>query len=715
MSRFGWGDNGDALHESLVTLAAAHGDDPRDEDWVPEATQKKRVKHLQAHPKFYVKGPDVGSKSTWTQRRHRKLLTGQTNLDNFIQKTSAEHAGDKLHTEQRVPNLVPIHCESITPPPLSFNTPSPNVQKRKEKSPDERVERGSVAEDSGAEVDEDIEGWEEDVSETVRPHDRDNIRGWAELRTQIKEDLKKKHSKMCLSEINQLMILRNFATLCLKGHGRIASSNEIAKQWHEQVDGSSNHFACRIRSLARHYQIFEQLPIEACGGSKNVRSLLKDETVKIAACTWLTEQRIGSVTPQAFCHALNSTVLPFINISQSKPLSERTTRGWLVKLGWTWTTLRKGVYMDGHEREDVVKYRNDIFLPAMAKFEKRMIRFEGPQLKWVEPTLLPGECILIAEFHDESCCQQNEFKTSAWVQKGEQILQKKGQGRLIHISDFIEEVNGCLVSFNNDGMVEKSACKVIFPGANGDPYWDCAQLIEQVKSAAIPTLEAAHPRCQALFIFDQSLAHAALPPDALKAFEMNKSNGGKQRRQKDTIIPDLNPTPEYHGILQRMTTDSGQQKGLEQTLKERGFNVSGLKAKCSPVCPFESQRCCMARLLSQQDDFINQISMLKTIIKEAGHECIFLPKFHCELNPIEMVLYRQVPKKSFEDVKKAAFEALDSCPVDVIRWFINRAWRFMSAYRIGLTGKAAAWAVRKQKGHRTVSQAAMMHLDAILS
>jgi len=29
--------------------------------------------------------------------------------------------------------------------------------------------------------------------------------------------------------------------------------------------------------------------------------------------------------------------------------------------------------------------------------------------------------------------------------------------------------------------------------------------------------------------------------------------------------------------------------------------------------------------------------MLETLIKDTGHECIFLPKFHCELNPIEMV------------------------------------------------------------------------------
>jgi hypothetical protein len=76
--------------------------------------------------------------------------------------------------------------------------------------------------------------------------------------------------------------------------------------------------------------------------------------------------------------------------------------------------------------------------------------------------------------------------------------------------------------------------------------------------------------------------------------------------------------------------------------------------------------------------------------------------------------YRQVPKKTFADAKAAAISALDSCPIEVIRRFVNRAWRFMSAYRLGLKGKAAAWAVRKQKGHRTCSQSAMMHLEAVL-
>ena len=45
----------------------------------------------------------------------------------------------------------------------------------------------------------------------------------------------------------------------------------------------------------------------------------------------------------------------------------------------------------------------------------------------------------------------------------------------------------------------------------------------------------------------------------------------------------------------------------------------------------------MARILGQQDDFANQPTMLETVIRAAGHEIVFLPKFHCELNPIEMV------------------------------------------------------------------------------
>uniref|UniRef100_A0A0W0FNV9 Tc1-like transposase DDE domain-containing protein n=1 Tax=Moniliophthora roreri TaxID=221103 RepID=A0A0W0FNV9_MONRR len=267
---------------------------------------------------------------------------------------------------------------------------------------------------------------------------------------------------------------------------------------------------------------------------------------------------------------------------------------------------------------------------------------------------------------------------------------KKSHGQLIHDSDFINEIDGHLVVWNSDGTVKSEAWEIIYPGSNGDAWWDHEQLLKQIDKA-IKVFEEAHPDCQALFVFDQSSAHAALGPDALHAFDMNKSNG------------DSNPDPRFRGKAQKMMTETGEAKELQQVLEEQGFNVKKMCAKCKP------------------DDFTNQKSLLEIKIEQAGHYCIFLPKFHCELNPIEMYWswvkyrYREIPKKNFQEAKDAMLECLDACPTEVIWRFVNWSWRFMDAYWKGLTGKAAAWAVKKQRGHCTVSASAYMALEAVLN
>lgn len=50
----------------------------------------------------------------------------------------------------------------------------------------------------------------------------------------------------------------------------------------------------------------------------------------------------------------------------------------------------------------------------------------------------------------------------------------------------------------------------------------------------------------------------------------------------------------------------------------------------------DSPHCCMQRVLSRQKDFCSEKPMIQIFIEEAGHRCFFLPKFHCEFNPIEM-------------------------------------------------------------------------------
>jgi len=74
-----------------------------------------------------------------------------------------------------------------------------------------------------------------------------------------------------------------------------------------------------------------------------------------------------------------------------------------------------------------------------------------------------------------------------------------------------------------------------------------------------------------------------------------------------------------------------------------------------------------------------------------------------------------VEKKTFNDAKEVAQRFLKECPKEVIQRFINRSWRFISAYRKGLTGAAAAWAVRKQKQHQAINQRVMMAIDVLMN
>jgi len=207
-----------------------------------------------------------------------------------------------------------------------------------------------------------------------------------------------------------------------------------------------------------------------------------------------------------------------------------------------------------------------------------------------------------------------------------------------------------------------------------------------VKSV-IALFERMYPNAIAEFIFDQSSAHGAYAKDALNAKEMNVKPGGKQRKMHDTYIPFDNPNPDLRGQPQSMVFPSnllpdhpdyqfrGQPKGMQSVLEERGLipmlraaNGGQAVGECR-ICKLsrEAQEqlhrdalaaaegndgpseghantaqepkltiCCMRKMLANQQDFKDEKPLLQIILEESGHRCWFLPKFHCELNPIEM-------------------------------------------------------------------------------
>ena len=89
--------------------------------------------------------------------------------------------------------------------------------------------------------------------------------------------------------------------------------------------------------------------------------------------TYLASQPLGSVNPWTFCQQVNNVILPAIGIKAT--ITESTAQRWLrLKLGYECREAKKGIYMDGHERPDVIKERDDFIAQIFNKFE-RYVRY----------------------------------------------------------------------------------------------------------------------------------------------------------------------------------------------------------------------------------------------------------------------------------------------------------------------------------------------------
>lgn len=118
----------------------------------------------------------------------------------------------------------------------------------------------------------------------------------------------------------------------------------------------------------------------------------------------------------------------------------RTARSWLKKLGLYYHIVSKNVYIDGHEKEDVVEYCQKDFLPAWASFERRMVKFSEDGSWSKPPSLKEGEKPLVLVTHDESTFNANDGKRRIWIEKEKSSLRPKGRGKRIMASEFLTPI-----------------------------------------------------------------------------------------------------------------------------------------------------------------------------------------------------------------------------------------------------------------------------------
>ncbi len=173
-----------------------------------------------------------------------------------------------------------------------------------------------------------------------------------------------------------------------------------------------------------------------------------------------------------------------------------------------------------------------------------------------------------------------------------------------------------------------------------------------------------------------------------------------------------------------------QPKGMRQILIERGLWRDGLVMQCKKSkkgtggkCEARATNCCAKRILDLQADFQEQKSLVQEVIEAAGHLCIFLPKFHCELNFIEFFwgavkrYLRNNCDYTFTTLQENMPKALESVPIECIRKWEHRMKRWMEAYRSGLGAKDAQKQVKKfssrrYTSHRRVPETLAARFDA---
>lgn len=419
-----------------------------------------------------------------------------------------------------------------------------------------------------------------------------------------------------------------------------------------------------------------------------------------------------NLTIAKFCQWVNDDLLFNSTLEPGFPrkIGVETSRKWMHQLGFSVVNKKKGTFVDGHERDDVVEYRKT--------FLRRMValgflnRDNAPtdearnalpaDLEIPQPGVLAKTVVL---FHDESTFQANEDQPTVWAMPGTSVMRPKSRGSGIMVSDFIEEKGGYLHltdeeyerAKEKDPTIHKYARQFLEYGEAKEGYWTSEKFMKQIKEAE-KIAAAKYPRDEGwrlVWIFDHSSCHAAMPDDALDVNKMNVNPGGKQRVMRDGW---------WAGKPQKMNYSLGVPKGMRAVLEERGINTQNMNADK------------LREVLGSHPDFKNEKSTIERFLgEEKRHVVYMLPKFHCELNPIERV-WAQAKRYSkaycnysIVSLRKTIGPALESVSHDSITKHFRKVRHYMFAYLEGLPGGSDLEKLVKQykksiKSHRRISE-----------
>ena len=147
-------------------------------------------------------------------------------------------------------------------------------------------------------------------------------------------------------------------------------------------------------------------------------------------------------------------------------ISSRMALHWLEWMGWSFGKLKNGLYLDGHERADVVEYRLG-FVEHWMGHERQFHWWDNDGTELPHPNGFPvagaiGHFHLILVTHNEFTFFQNNEHNTGWSHATSKSKPKaKGNSQLLMVSDFLTSEWGRLR--NGDEWVLSSLLSIISP------------------------------------------------------------------------------------------------------------------------------------------------------------------------------------------------------------------------------------------------------------
>ena len=210
----------------------------------------------------------------------------------------------------------------------------------------------------------------EAARELFRPEEDDKPADIMRIIHACLKDVEKQNSKYAIKALSMLIAVTEYVKL----RARYKKSN-MCKQPCLKASiaiahrmGKGPYFARQIRYHELYLLKNHHLPPRRVHSREGHHSLLDNESVLHDVRVYLATHALGSITPRALCQHVNGVLLPALGIQGS--IVESTAQRWLkFRLGYQCKEAKRGIYIDGHERPDVIDERKE-YLRELDRYEQ---------------------------------------------------------------------------------------------------------------------------------------------------------------------------------------------------------------------------------------------------------------------------------------------------------------------------------------------------------